>query len=240
MSSRIPRIAFKTINECTIYLKNLPIGAKCILLGGPVVGSMARAQFLRRGLDVKVEGLHGNRIVTSAGIDDRMVEKYSQWRKGVNEGGENIFFEEADAGGLAPGESVFINGHHAEVIEELRKAYGAGCYSCSKATHPDYGVGWMVKHLTKEEQNARKELQRTQDERRILKAKRAAEILNDTRITTAKAIGAGIEVGTSVFVQSKRVNIRNYLTERLKPQTFTIEAAKHETLGDCFKVTRTA
>jgi hypothetical protein len=238
MSSRIPRIAFKTINECTIYLKDLPIGAKCILLGGPIVGASSRMQFLRRGLDVKVEGLHGNRIVTSAGIDDHYVEKYRKWRNGVNEDGENISFDEADAGGLTPGESVFVNSKHTELIEALRKAYGAGCYSCSKATDPKYGVGWMVKHLTKEEQNARKELKRIQDEKRVRGAATVAEL--NSRMTTAKAMGAGIDVGASVFVQSPKIKIRDHLRLRFKAQTFIVEEAKHATLGDCFKVTRTA
>lgn len=236
MTSRIPRIAFKTINECTIYLKDLPIGAKCILLGGPVLGSRSRAQFLRHGLDVKVEGFHGNRIVTSAGHNDHYVEVYRKYRKGVNEDGENISFKEADAGGLAPGESVFVNGHHSDVIKALREAYGAGCYSCSKTTHPKYGVGWTVKHLTKEEQAARKELQRFHDERRGRREAIFKE--RESRMTTAKAMGTGIEVGASVFVQSPRVKIRDHLNLRFKPQTFSIEAAKHETLGECFKVTR--
>jgi len=235
-----PLISFHSINECTIYLKALPVGSQCILTGGPVSSVNSREQFLRRGLVVKLEGLHGNRTVTHGGIDDRKVEKYKDWRRAKNKDGNSISFEEAGGDELEPGESVFLNGDHSEVIESLRNVYGAGNYSCSTAEDPKFGIGWIVKHLTEEERRAREELKRIQAEKRIQRAEKSIEEFNNPRITSAKALGAGIDVGQSVFVQSHRKKIRDHLSLRFKSHSFVIEAATHETLGECFKVTRTA
>lgn len=142
-----PLPAFSTVNECVQYLKPLPEGAQCILTGGPALGGKSRTQFLRRGLQVTLTGQHKNRTVTGLGIDTSMVERYSEWRRSKDNNGARITLFEAGGKTLLPGESVFANGTHATTIRELRKAYGAGNYSCSKAEHPKYGVGWLVTHL---------------------------------------------------------------------------------------------
>jgi len=100
-------------------------------------------------------GEHGNRTVTSEGIDTTMVDKYSDWRSSKDKDGERIGLAEAGGKVLAPGQSVFANGTHATTIRELRKAYGAGNYSCNKAEHPKYGIGWMVTHLSAAQKAAR-------------------------------------------------------------------------------------
>jgi hypothetical protein len=148
-------IAFKTINECVQYLKPLPVGSQCILTGGPVLHTRSQVQFLRRGLSVSLAGTHGNRIVTNDGIDTTLVEKYSEFRKSKDKDGVRIGLAEAGGKVLAPGKSVFANGTHATTIRELRKAYGAGNYSCNKAEHPKYGIGWMVTHLDEAQKAAR-------------------------------------------------------------------------------------
>jgi hypothetical protein len=236
MSGRIPLISFKTINECVQYLKPLPTGTQCILTGGPFLGSKSRAQFLQRGFDVKLDGKHGERTVTGIGIDTTRVDKHSEWKSSKDKDGLRITLGEAGGKVLLPGQSVFANGTHATVIRELRKAYGAGNYSCVKFEHPKYGVGWLVAHLDENQKQERKKLEET----RLAKLQRSQEFAADNRIHTAKAMGTGIEVGASVFVQSQRARIRDHLRLRFKPQKFDVEPATHETLGECFKVTRTA
>ncbi len=229
-----PLISFRSINECAIYLKALPVGSQCILTAGPFIGSNSRTQFLRRGLDVKLEGVHGNRTVTHAGIDESMTEKYSEWRQSKSKAGVRITLVEAGGKALAPGQSVFANGTHATIIRELRSAYGAGNYSCSKAEDPKYGIGWNVTHLDEKQKLEREE----KEVARLRKVKRSEEYAADTRINTSKALGAGIEVGQSVFIQSPRPKIRDHLSLRYKSQKFDVEPVTHETLGQCFKVTR--
>lgn len=231
-----PLITFKTINDCVQYLKPLPVGSQCVLTGGPRLKNPSSAQFRRRGLKVTLNGAHGSRIVTNEGIDTTAVEKYSDWRSSKDKDGARITLSEAGGKVLLPGESVFANGTHATTIRELRKVYGAGNYSCAKAEHPKYGVGWLVTHLDEKQKLDRVE----KEEARRQKIKRSEEYGADTRISTAKAMGTGIAVGESVFVQSQRARIRDHLRLRFKPQKFDVEPVTHETLGECFKVTRTA
>lgn len=230
-----PLISFKTINDCVQYLKPLPLGSKCILTGGPFLSTRSRDQFRRRGLNVLLDGEHGTRTVTSVGIDTTLLDKYSAWRKSKDKDGLRITLSEAGGKDLLPGKSVFANGTHATVIRELRKAYGAGNYSCSKSEHPKYGVGWLVTHLDDDQKVERAK----KDAASLIKQKRSREAAA-ARLPTSKAMGEGLEVGAFVFVQSKRPAIMEHLNIRFGNQTFDVVATKHESLGDCFKITRTA
>lgn len=151
----MPLPSYETIKECVQYLKPLQVGSQCILIGGPRLKNRSSVQFHRRGLKVVLSGEHGNRTVTSEGIDTTLVDKYSDWRSSKDKDGERIGLAEAGGKVLAPGQSVFANGTHATTIRELRKAYGAGNYSCNKAEDQKYGIGWMVTHLSEEQKTAR-------------------------------------------------------------------------------------